>query len=107
DRQLTEQEARAALTAFLALRVELLTVPNLYEQAFDFARRYTLPSVYDALYVVFAQVLGIELWTADQRLLGAIGANAPWVRFIGDYPLPVPEPDNPPEPSSADEDNGT
>jgi predicted nucleic acid-binding protein len=87
DRHLTEQEARDALTAFLSLGVELLTLPNLYEPAFSFALTYTLPSVYDALYVVFAQLLGIELWTADQRLLNALGSTAPWVRFIGTYPV--------------------
>jgi predicted nucleic acid-binding protein len=86
DRQLTETEAREALSAFLALGVELLTTPDLYEQAFSFARAHTLPSVYDALYVVFAQTLGTELWTADQRLLAALDGAAPWVRFIGDYP---------------------
>ena len=44
-------------------------------------------SDYDSLYVVLAQLLNVELWTADQRLLQMIGAAAPWVRFIGDYPL--------------------
>jgi len=27
------------------------------------------------------------LWTADGRLLGALGDAAPWVRFIADYPV--------------------
>jgi hypothetical protein len=30
--------------------------------------------------------MDVNLWTADRRLLDAIGTSASWVRFIGDYP---------------------
>ena len=65
---------------------------GLYEQAFDFATQVGLPSVYDSLYVVLAQMLGAELWTADARLLAAVGAHAPWVRSLADYQPPVSGP---------------
>lgn len=86
-RHITDAEAREALTTFLRIPVTLLGPAELYERAFTFARTYTLPSLYDSLYVVLAQLLGTDLWTADRRLLDALGSNAPWVRFIGDYPL--------------------
>ena len=81
-------EAAAAVvtaTRILENRVELLTPPNLTWDAYAFAGAHGLPAVYDALYVVLAQRLGAELWTADQRLLGVVGVAAPWVRWIGDY----------------------
>ena len=86
-RHLTDEEAREALATFLTIPVQLLAPPELYERALTFALTHNLPSLYDSLYVVLAQILGAELWTADRRLLTALGSNTPWVRFIGEYPL--------------------
>ncbi|MBI2761848.1 MAG: type II toxin-antitoxin system VapC family toxin [Chloroflexi bacterium] len=83
---LTVTEAGDALREFLAYPVEVVTLPTLYEQAFTFAHTHGLASIYVCLYVVCAQLLNMELWTADQRLLTTVGGIVPWVRFIGDYP---------------------
>jgi predicted nucleic acid-binding protein len=88
SRRLTEGEADGALAAFLHLPITLLAPEELYSRAFAFAKTHRLPSVYDSVYVVLAQMLNTELWTADQRLLHAVTTNAPWVRWIGDYPQP-------------------
>src|SRR5688500_18734241 len=37
-KHLTDNDADEALQQFLALRIELVTLPNLYEQAFAFAK---------------------------------------------------------------------
>ena len=73
--------------ARLALRFSRVAA-GLYEHALAFAQRFTLPSVYDALYAVLAQRGGVELWTADQRLLSALGAGAPWVHAPATDPVP-------------------
>ena len=80
-------DAEEALSRFLAYPVELATPPALVAEAFRFAHTHGLPSIYDALYVVLAQLLSVELWTADQRLLAAVGGSAPWVRPLSTYPL--------------------
>ena len=67
--------------------VEVLTPPDLYERAFTFAHTHGLVSSYDCLYVVFAQLVGVELWSADERLLNAVAGIAPWVHAIRAYPL--------------------
>jgi predicted nucleic acid-binding protein len=85
--QLSEEEAEAALHHFLTLPVTLVAPHGLYEQAFTFARDHRLATTYDSLYVVLAQLLGVEMWTDDQALLRALGTSAPWVRDIRDYPL--------------------
>lgn len=71
------------------VRFALQQPSGLYEVAFDFAVSHRLPSIYDAIYVSLAQMIGADLWTADQRLLTAIGGAAPWVRFIGVLPAAV------------------
>lgn len=82
---LTLDQAQRALTQFLRLPIQFLTPPDLYQQAFAFARTHQLKSIYDSLYVVLAQMVEAELWTDDQALLRSLGAEASWVRWIGDY----------------------
>ena len=84
---MSDAEAEQALVRFLRFPIALLTPADLYQQAFAFARTHNLTNIYDSLYVVLAQTLGTELWTDDQALLRALGAAAPWVRSIRDYPL--------------------
>jgi len=83
---LSASEAREALRRFLAYPLQTITPPDPYAEAFDFADAQALPSIYDCLYVVFARLLTVELWTADERLITALAGRAPWVHFIGDYP---------------------
>jgi predicted nucleic acid-binding protein len=86
-RRITEAEAERALAAFLRLPITLLAPEDLYTSAFAFAKTHRLPSIYDSLYVVLAQLTNTKLWTADRRLYNAVSAMAPWVAWIGDYPL--------------------
>ena len=84
DRAATE----LALAQLLAYPIEIISPPGLYEPALDFAVTHRLSAVYDALYIVLAQMLGAELWTADRRLLTALASAAPWVRDFAGYPAP-------------------
>jgi predicted nucleic acid-binding protein len=84
---ITLQEAEQYLAQFLALPIAVVSPPDLYLHTFAFARTHGLARTYDAVYVVLAQLLGVELWTADQSLLNALKSAAPWVRWIGDFPL--------------------
>jgi predicted nucleic acid-binding protein len=85
-RALTEDEAYEALTWLSRFPLAAAGSANLYERGFLFARDHRLPSLYDSLYVVLAQLLNAELWTADKRLHRAVARVAPWVRFISEYP---------------------
>jgi predicted nucleic acid-binding protein len=87
-RHLTEDEAHEAFTRFSRFHVQTAEPENLYERAFLFARDNRLPSLYDSLYVVLAQMMEVTLWTADQRLFSTASPVAPWVHWIGDYPQP-------------------
>jgi predicted nucleic acid-binding protein len=87
-RHLSEDEAHEALTRFSRFHVQTAAPENLYERAFVFARDHRLPSLYDSIYVVLAQLMDVVLWTADQRLFSTASPVAPWVRWIGDYSQP-------------------
>lgn len=85
--QLSRPQAATAAREFLQYPTQTLTMPALYEQAFTFADAHRMSAIYDSLYVIFARLLGIELWTADERLLNELGSAAPWVRPLASYPL--------------------
>jgi predicted nucleic acid-binding protein len=87
SRHLTEDEGHEALTRFSRFQVQTAEPENLYERAFLFARDHQLPSLYDSIYVVLAQMMEVTLWTADQRLITTASPVAPWVHWIGDYRL--------------------
>lgn len=88
-RHISRNDLDQAVAEVLEYPLEVVTPPGLYERAVLFALDYALPAVYDSLYVVLAEMLGTELWTADRQLLTALDGRAPWVRPLSTYPLPL------------------
>jgi predicted nucleic acid-binding protein len=84
-KHIDETEARQAIRGFLSVDLQIESPAGLYERAFDLAQAHGLPSIYDALYVALAEMLGGELWTADRRLLQALAGQLAYVRWLGDY----------------------
>jgi predicted nucleic acid-binding protein len=78
-------EASERLSLFLGFEVRLTTPPGLYQTALYLAHDFARPAVYDMHYVALAQIAGCELWTADQRLLNAVGSRLPFVRALATY----------------------
>ena len=70
---------------FLSLFITTPTPGNLYDRALQIADQFNLGAVYDAHYLALAQLLGCDLWTADQRLINTVSGKLPFVRWIGDY----------------------
>jgi predicted nucleic acid-binding protein len=86
-RDIPAEEADRAIARFGHFGIEMAEQVALYQDAYAFTRAHELPTVYDSHYVVLAQSLEAEFWTDDQRLLNRIRQIAPWVRWIGDYPV--------------------
>jgi predicted nucleic acid-binding protein len=81
---ITEDEARQALEELDALGVRLFVADadqNL--AAFHWTIQLKRASVYDSYYLVLAQTLECDFWTADKRLFNALQDNRPgWVHWI-------------------------
>ena len=45
----------------------------------------TLAPGHDAAYLAVAEILGCELWTADERLYNSVKTDMPRVRWLGDF----------------------
>ena len=78
-------EALEVLSGFLALPIEIQAPQGLHERALEIADEYGLPAVYDGHYVALAEMVGATLWTADRRLLRAVGGKMPFLRDIAEY----------------------
>ena len=78
-------EALGQLERFLASAIEIHNPPDLHQHALMFAAAFELPATYDAHYLALAEHFGCPLWTADQRLLRAVGGRLPFVRAISEY----------------------
>jgi predicted nucleic acid-binding protein len=82
---LSLEEAVGLLDEFLEVSIEIHDLPDLHRQALILADAFGLPAAYDAHYLALAERFGCIFWTADQRLLRAVGDRLPFVRPIRDY----------------------
>ncbi len=83
---LTELEGRQALKLAQELDFQLIQPDNtMVELAFDWTRRLNRAAAYDSFYLALAESLAAEFWTADQRLVNAVGV--PWAHYITDSVL--------------------
>jgi len=82
---LTTAVAVEAMGRILALNIQCMPpTADLHERALHWADRLGHAKAYDAHYLALAEQEGVELWTADRRLVnGAQQAGAPWVHWIG------------------------
>jgi predicted nucleic acid-binding protein len=82
---LMSQQLIASLGRLERMGIVLTDHETLYPQACELAAERRFHAIYDGVYVALARRLDLLLWTADERLLMALGPTAPWVRWIGDY----------------------
>jgi predicted nucleic acid-binding protein len=92
---LSLDEALDTFDQLAAAGVELLpATPDgqlaLSRSAVQFAARFGLPAAYDAHYIALAEALGCELWTADTRLVRAVGGRLPLVRSLATFSADQP-----------------
>ena len=79
---LSSETVAMALSAALALPIELVGDPDLHQRARALAERFELPATYDAHYLALAERLGVELWTTDARLVSALQPyHLEWLRL--------------------------
>ncbi len=79
------EEGELMFQSFHLLGVRLLYPDGLHHRAWELARRYNRSQAYDSHYLALAEILSLELWTADERLYNAVHPDLPWVKWLGDY----------------------
>jgi predicted nucleic acid-binding protein len=78
-REITQSEAEEALAILAGLRITYLHPPALRQAAWELARRFDCPTVYDSFYLALAELEGCPFWTGDRRLYNAVKNGLEWV----------------------------
>lgn len=82
--ELTLETATRLLENLLATGIELQEPPQLHSRAMELASRLRQDAVYDAHYLALAEILGCDLWTADERFYRALSRSARNVHWVGE-----------------------
>lgn len=86
--ELTVSEALALLACLEDLHINVKEAIPFSRQALETAARFGCSATYDAYYISLAEVLGCELWTADERLYNSVKDRLDRVRWLGAVNLP-------------------
>lgn len=73
------------LAGFLSMGIEIRESPQLHLRALELAQELQRPAVYDTHYLALADILGCNLWTADEPFFNAVKEQQPRVKWLGDY----------------------
>ena len=83
-KEITRSEGDQALSILAGLSITYLHPPAIQQSAWELARRFNRPTVYDSFYLALAQQEGCPLWTADKRLHNAVKNHLEWVHVLGE-----------------------
>ncbi|HQY32097.1 MAG TPA: type II toxin-antitoxin system VapC family toxin, partial [Thermomicrobiales bacterium] len=76
------QSAEQFLEIFGLLSIRYNDHGSDHASAVGFARRFKLSKAYDAHFLAVAERIGAPFWTADERLVKAVGNELPWVNLV-------------------------
>ena len=82
-RRISTQEGERAFETFCDLAITIRDRTDLHLLAWELAKEFQRPRLYDSMYLAVARAESCELWTGDLRLANAV--NRPWVRWVGAY----------------------
>ena len=86
--ELSVEDAVRLLEHLLASGIELRDEPGLHARALQLASQLRQGAIYDAHCLALADILGCELWTADERFYRAAAPVSQSVHWIGEFAAP-------------------
>jgi predicted nucleic acid-binding protein len=78
-------QARQLLAGLLDMGIEIRESPQIHLRALELAQELQRPSVYDTHYLALADILGCDLWTADERFFNSVKERQPQVKWLGQF----------------------
>jgi len=79
--RISPQDGERAFETFCGLEITIRDRTDLHLLAWELAKEFRRPRLYDSMYLAVARAEPCELWTGDLRLVNAV--NRPWVRWVG------------------------
>jgi predicted nucleic acid-binding protein len=84
-KELTPELEELAVRGLGELPIRTHSVPGQRQRAWEIAREFDFPTIYDATYLALAELSGSEFWTSDERLFRRVKDRLPFARRLGDY----------------------
>lgn len=81
-KEITQSEADQALQILASLDITYHQSEAIRQSAWELARRFNRPTVYDAFYLALAQEEGCPFWTGDKRLYNTVKSHLKWVHVL-------------------------
>jgi len=82
---ISSSQAVHLLAGFLNMGIEVRESPQIHLRALELAQELQMPAVYDTHYLALADIMGCELWTADERFFNSVKVHKPQVRWLGEF----------------------
>jgi predicted nucleic acid-binding protein len=83
--QISPSQAKQLLAGLLSMGIEIRESPQVHLRALELAQKLQAPAVYDTHYLALADILGCDLWTADERFFNSVKEQQPRVKWLGSY----------------------
>jgi predicted nucleic acid-binding protein len=84
-RELTVDQAQRAFASLQELPIKTTHSPEQRVRAWEIAREFQFPTVYDATYLALAELRQCEFWTADEKLFKQVRDKLSFVQWLGNY----------------------
>ena len=84
-RKLTADQAERAFASLRALPIKTTHSAAQRERAWEIAREFEFPTVYDATYLALAELSQCDFWTADEKLFKQVKQTLAFVQWLGNY----------------------
>jgi predicted nucleic acid-binding protein len=84
-RELTMEQAQRAFASLQGLPIKTTHFSQQRERAWEIAREFQFPTVYDATYLALAELRQCEFWTADEKLFKQVKDRLSFVQWLGNY----------------------
>ncbi len=81
--QISRAMAKERLVALFNVGVQIEESPNIHLHALELAQDLGLAATYDAHYLALADLLGCDLWTADERFFNSVKNRKSTVKLLG------------------------
>lgn len=82
---ISDEIGDGAFSRLRKLRIRFTSRASIFPLAWKLARELNQATTYDTVYLALARILDCELWTADRKFHNAARAQAPQVKWVGDY----------------------
>lgn len=82
--EITSEDAVRLMETLESWRIAFYDASSFHFDAFQLAARFGQRTIYDSHYLVLAQALECEFWTADERFYRSVTDSIPNIRLVSE-----------------------